>query len=264
MRLLQSPTGIFGFSGNLNSITCVANLYAMADLDPLKTAASAEIDGVEVSAKHSPETYKLIEQAKTELADWHPQWGAKPEKDSQAEETAAQLHEENVAAIKSFLPSDKFTNEKERVRNLMHITEFCRKLNSILGPAADGGSRIFINTPPAIAGFDNQKMKGLFIKIRGMEQFTYHTDLPPGWKKICAIQAPFMSEWGILLTDAHGGMRGWKYIGWRGQVLLRLILSGAITEEEAHAEFGVPQGVEVDLEYLKILDEWRRNGKRTN
>lgn len=238
--------------------------HVMSDDNPLKTAASAEIDGEVVSANHSPETYQLIDQAKTELKDWHPQWGAKPEKDSKAEETAHRLHEENAEIIKPFALPDKFKNEKERVRNLMHIDEFCRRLHNILGFASDGGSRIFINTPPAIAGFDNMKMKGLFIKMRGMDMFTYHTDLPPGWKKICSIQTPYMSEWGIFHTDAHGGITGFKYIGWRGQVLLRLILAGAVTEEEAHREFGVPQGVEVDREYLKILENWRKNGKRAN
>lgn len=234
----------------------------MADLDPFKTASTAEIDGVEVSASHTEKTYALIKEAQNELANWLPQWGQKPEKSSQAQETAVRLHEQNSEAVKQYRIPDKFTNEKERVRNLMHISEFCRKLNRILGPAIDGGSRIFINTPPAMTGFDNEKMKGLFIQMRGMDSFIYHTDLPPGWKKICAIQVPYMSEWGVMLRDAHGGTRGWKYIGWRGQVLLRLILAGAITEEEAHKEFGVPQGVEVDKEYHAMLRSYR-NGKRT-
>jgi len=150
----------------------------------------------------------------------------------------------------------------------MHITTFCTKLNNILGMAEDGGSRIFLNTPPSIANFDNTKMKGLFIKIRGMDRFIFHTDLlsslGPGWKKIGAVQVPFMSEWGVMLEDDHGGTRGWKYIGWRGQVLLKLILGGAITIEEAHEEFGVPQGVEIDREYLNRLSEWRKHGQRTN
>jgi len=240
----------------------------MADTEkfPLATAATAEIDGVEVSASHKPETYELIEKARKELGDWSVQWGAKPEKDGRAEEAAAFFREKNLEAVKQFrLPNQhKLTLEKERVRNLMHIDEFCRKLHNILGFAADGGSRIFINTPPPAGHFDNTKMKGLFIKMRGMDMFTYHTDLPPGWKKICAVQVPYMSEWGVLLEDEHGGRRGWKYIGWRGQVLLRLILAGAITEEEAHREFGVPQGVEIDREYHKILEAWKQNGKRTN
>jgi len=239
----------------------------MADeLDILKTSATAEIEGVEIPAAHTEKTYKLIRTAKQELADWHTQWGRKPEKDHKAEETAARLHEENRGFIKGYqLPSQhKLTNEKERVRNLMHITEFCRKLNNILGMASDGGSRIFINTPPSIAGFDNEKMKGLFIKMRGMDQFTYHVDLPSGWKKICAIQVPFMSEWGIMLEDDHGMFKGWKYIGWRGNVGLRLILTGAVTKAEFHQEFGEPQGVDVDKEYFKILEAWERNGKRTN
>lgn len=216
----------------------------------------------------TPETLKLIEQANTELKDWHPQWGAKPSGDSRAEESAARLREFNDAAIKRFkLPGqDKMsgkTAEKERVRNLLHIAEFCRRLDKILGPAADGGSRIFLNKPPQAPGIESGKLMGLFIKIRGMDMFTFHEDLPPGWKKICAVQVPYMSEWGIMNLDDRGMFRSWKYIGWRGQVLLRLILAEAITKEEAHAEFGVPQGVDVDREYLKILEAWERNGKRT-
>lgn len=228
------------------------------DLDSLKTAASAEIDGVEVSASHTPETYKLIEQAKTELADWHPQWGAKPERDNQAEDEALRLREENASLIKRFLPKE-LREHQSRVRNILHVNVFCKKLKNILGP-----QRIHINTPPEIAGFDNNKMRGLFIRIRGMDNFTFHEDLNPGWKKICAIQGPYMPEWGLMNLDDRGNFKSWKYIGWRGQVLLRLILAGAITKAEAHAEFGEPQGVEVDREYLKILEEWERNAKRTN
>lgn len=227
------------------------------DLDSLKTAASAEIDGVEVSASHTPETYKLIEQAHTELADWHTQWGEKPEKDSRAEEEAIRLREENDAITKQFRPN--LPDEGHRIRELMHVNRFCKKLRKILGPG-----RIHINTPPPVPGFDNTKMRGLFIRIRGMDNFTFHADLMPGWKKICAIQGPYMPEWGLMNLDERGNFRSWKYIGWRGQVLLRLILAEAITEEEAHKEFGAPQGVEVDREYFKILDNWRRNGKRTN
>lgn len=225
---------------------------------PLKTAATAELDGVEIPASHTPQTYELVKTAKKEFENWLPQWGKKPEKSSQAEERAAELHELNTAAVKHFLPSDGMLNEKERVRNLMHVDKFCKKLKKILGP-----DRIHINTPPPMPGFDNNKMRGLFIRMRGMENFTFHEDLNPGWKKICAIQGPYMSEWGILLVDDHGGARGWKFVGWRGQVLLRLILAGAITEEEAHAEFGVPQGNEVDREYLYKLREYS-NGKRLN
>lgn len=232
------------------------------DLDILKTSASAELEGVEIPAAHNEKTYDLIKTAKEELKDWSVQWGAKPEKDAKAIEHLAQLQENTADYVKMYLPRE-LREEKERIRNLMSLADFCRKLHSILGPASDLGSRIFINTPPAVAGFDNQKMKGLFIRMRGMDMFTYHDDLPPGWKKICAIQSPYMSEWGIMNKDARGMFQSWKYIGWRGNVLLRLILAGAITKEEAHKEFGVPQGVEVDREYLRILEEYER-GKRAN
>lgn len=209
---------------------------------------------------HTEKTYGLIEQARTELKDWHPQWGKKPAGDSRAKESAARLRELNNEAIKRFLPRE-LRDEKHRVRNLMHIREFCRRLDRILGPAADGGSRVFINDPPRHPSID-EHMKGLFIKIRGMDNFIYHTDLPPGWKKICAVQWPYMSEWGLMNLDERGNFKSWKYIGWRGQVLLRLILAEAITEEEAHKEFGVPQGVEVDREYRTILENWRKNARQ--
>lgn len=239
------------------------------DLDSLKSAASAEIDGVEVPASHTPETYALINQAREELKNWLPQWGKKPEVDGRAIDDAGRLRELNDAAIKKYLPLD-LPDEKHRVRNLLHIKDFCRKLHNILGFAADGGTRIFINNPPYHPAID-RNMKGLFIKMRGMDNFIFHinpetmeAELPPGWKKICSIQTPYMSEWGVMNKDERGMFKSWKYIGWRGQVLLRLILQGAITKEEAHNEFGVPQGVEVDREYLRILEAWERNGKRTN
>jgi hypothetical protein len=218
---------------------------------------------------HTPSTYELIKKAKDELRDWHVQWGKKPQADGRAAESAARLREFNDAAIKRFkLPGqDKMSGkkaEKERVRNLLHISQFCRRLDKILGPAIDGGSRIFLNKPPSAPGIESGKLMGLFIKIRGMDNFTFHEDLPVGWKKICAVQVPYMSEWGVMNLDDRGMFKSWKYIGWRGQVLLRLILQGAITKEEAHNEFGVPQGTDVDREYLKILEAWERNGKRTN
>ncbi len=233
------------------------------DLDILKTSASADMGGgVEIRPDHSEKTLNLIKTAKQELADWSVQWGEKPKPEAKAIEDLAALRENTADYVRPFLPRE-LREERERIRNLMSLGDFCRKLNNILGPASDLGSRIFINTPPPVPGFDNQKMKGLFIKMRGMDMFTYHDDLPPGWKKICAVQSPYMSEWGIMNKNERGMFTSWKYIGWRGNVLLRLILAGAITKDEAHAEFGVPQGVEVDREYLKILEEFER-GKRPN
>ena len=235
--------------------------------DPLKdetpkTSASADIGGVEVPASHTPETYALIKQARQELADWNVKWGAKPQTDSRSTESAHFWREKNDELIKPYKAKERYVDEKGRIRNLMHVAEFCRKLDRILGPAHDGGSRIFINHPPKHPAID-EHMKGLFIKMRGMDQFIYHTDLPPGWKKVCSIQVPYMSEWGIMNLDERGCFKSWKYIGWRGQVLLRLILAGAITEEEAHQEFGVPQGTEIDREYHRLLKE-HANGKRTD
>jgi len=232
------------------------------DKYPLNTVATAEIDGEVIRASHTPETYKLIKEAREELKNWLPQWGAKPKPDPAAVDAALALREKNDELTKIYTAANRFTDEKSRVGNLMHVRKFCEKLHNILGLAADGGSRVFINDPPYHPAIDSH-MKGLFIKIRGMDNFIYHTDLPPGWKKICGIQVPYMSEWGIMNLDGRGCFRSWKYIGWRGNVLLRLILAGAISEEEAHREFGVPQGNDIDREYYLKLEEYRR-GKRAN
>ena len=224
----------------------------LKDDNPWVSKATGKLGGIEVPANASPEIQKLIEAAGIE----------RPKADSQVQELAHEAREANTEKVKRFRPLE-LAGGKDRVRNLMHINDFCLRLHNILGPAADGGSRIFINTPPSMPGFDNTKMKGLFIKIRGMDMFTYDMDLPPGWKKICAVQVPYMSEWGVMNLDEHGLFKSWKYIGWRGQVLLRLILAGVITEAEAHQEFGVPPGNEVDKEYRRILENWRRNGQGT-
>lgn len=233
----------------------------MIDNDPLRPQTTAEIDGEVIHPSHDSKTLDLITIAKQELADWHPQWGAKPEKDSRAEDKLAAMREDTANRLKDYLPHN-LRDKKERIRNVMSLRDFCAKLHNILGPASDGGSRVFINFPPPHPSIDS-RMKGLFIKMRGMDMFTFHTDLPPGWKKICAVQSPAMSEWGLMNLDDRGMFKSWKYVGWRGNVLLRLILAEAITKEEAHGEFGVPQGVEVDREYLKILEAFER-GKRTN
>jgi hypothetical protein len=226
----------------------------LKDDNPWVSRATGKLGGIEVPASSAPDIQKLIEEAGIE----------RPKSESQVAELAHEAREKNSNdwRVKRLRPLE-LPGGKDRVGNLMHVHEFCRKLHNILGPAADGGSRVFINTPPAIPGFDNTKMKGLFIKVRGMEMFTYDVDLPAGWKKICAIQVPYMSEWGVMNLDDHGLFKSWKYIGWRGQVLLRLILAGVITEEEAHKEFGVPQGNEVDKEYRTRLENWRRNGQGT-
>lgn len=240
----------------------------MSDLDA-KTLATASVDGVEVRPDHSEKTYSLIESAKKELRDWSVQWGAKPIPDSAAIDKALELREQNDEVIRPYQAERRYVDEKNRVRNLMGIGEFCRKLDRILGPAHDGGTRIFINDPPRHPAID-EHMKGLFIKMRGMDAFYFHVyedgkpELPAGWKKICSVQVPYMSEWGIMNLDDRGCFRSWKYIGWRGQVLLRLILAGAISKEEAHAEFGEPQGNDVDREYLNRLREYERDTKRAN
>jgi len=227
----------------------------LKDDNPWVSKATATLGGIEVPADPAALPTGEVERPKSQ---------------SNVIELAHEAHESNSEKVKKHRPQaiEKYVDEKGRIRNLMHIHEFCRKLNNILGPAIDGQSRIVINNPPPLPGFDSEKMKGLFVKPRGMDQFIFHTDLleslGTGWKKICAVQVPYMAEWGIMHLDSHGLFKSWKYIGWRGQVLLRLILAEVISEEEAHKEFGAPfVGDDVDSEYFKKLNQWRQHGKRT-
>lgn len=224
--------------------------------NPWKSAASATLkdsrgNAVEIQKSDSQDIAKLI--ATSEKA---------PSK-TIMKEFAQATHEDNVRMGKQYLlpGQEHLSDEKERVRNPMHIKRFCMKLDRILGKTLDGQSRVFLNQPPPTPNGQFRNQMGLFVRVRGMEQFAYHDDLPKGWKKIGSVQVPYMSEFGILKVNAHGLQTGWKYIGWRGQVLLALITQGVITEKEAHQEFGQPDGGPGTLLYRKKLHEHRNRAK---
>lgn len=174
-------------------------------------------------------------------------------------ERAAMEHEFNkndyrVKAALAGVEAD-MADVAARTRNPIHIKRFCEKLDNLLGKYF-GQSRVYLNQPPADPTGQFKNQMGLFIRIRGMERYPFHDDLPLGWKKITSVQVPYMGEYGVPHFDTYGAIRGWRYIGWRGHVLLSLIKNGAITEEEAHREFGFPSS-ENSTSYLRQLYEYR-------
>src|SRR5271167_4807572 len=174
------------------------------------------------------------------LNDW-----AKGERDStyakgetQVQEQAAALREGNVAiAATTRLPNQEHhTNRAARVMNIMSTRKFMGKLNKILN-RRHAEARLRDCDPGPSGQFAN--MKGLFVLMPGEERKVFDESWPVGWKFITATQDPNMSEWSLLGEDEHGAPSGIKLIGWR-QVLLQLVMKDALSEREAHAEFGEP------------------------
>jgi len=179
----------------------------------------------------------------------------RPKSDGKAQEVAHALQERNKNDFRIRnainLVTDEMLDVKARSRNPMHVVEFCRRLDKILGKE-HGLSRIYLNKPPDHPQFRNQM--GLFIRVRGQERRQFHDDLPVGWKKFTTVQVPYMAEWGVPRRDPYGALIGWIRLGWRGNVLLNLIKQGAITEAEAVAEFGEPSSVSSESYRKQLFD----------
>lgn len=189
--------------------------------------------------------------------------GAKAPSRTIVKEFAQATREQNLGTSKQYLLQGQaiLEDEKQRVRNIMNIKRFCQKLDRILGKTQDGKSRVYLNQPPPTPKMQFRNQMGLFVHVRGMERHEFHDDIPKGWKKIGSVQVPYMPEFGILRTNDHGLQAGWKYIGWRGQVLLALITTGVITEAEAHKEFGEPHVGEGTVLYRQKLYAYRNRVK---
>lgn len=152
-------------------------------------------------------------------------------------EQAAALKEQNNSLVAQYRIEDQdhHTDKLARIANLMSNRVFISKLNNLLGPSR---ARLRDVDPGPKQQFKD--MKALVVYMRGLERKQFDDGNPVGWKFITAVQSPTMSEWSLLGEDEHGAPNGIKFIGWR-QVLAQLILKGALTEQEAHAEFGEPE-----------------------
>jgi hypothetical protein len=172
-------------------------------------------------------------------------------------ERAAALKEENGGLVSRYRIEDQdhHTDRKLRIANLMSNRVFMGKLNKILGP---NRARLRDVDPGPQKQFKD--MKALIVYMRGLERKQFEEGNPAGWKFITAVQSPTMSEWSLLGQDDHGAPNGIKLIGWR-QVLAQLIIKGAITEQEAHAEFGEPvPGIQSKIYREKLYGARNRKG----
>jgi hypothetical protein len=82
-----------------------------------------------------------------------------------------------------------------------------------------------------------------------------------GWHYVCGVQAGYMWEYSVLNIDDHGLPTNEKWRGYR-TVILRLIQSGHITEEQALKAFGEPSPAGAKR-YLEQLYYWRNRKEET-
>lgn len=146
------------------------------------------------------------------------------------------LNEENTNSVRGF----RWENQEDfvdpdRVGVILHENEFLTRLGKLGTFKPNDWSR--------------HGMRGLNIFWQGK------------WKYLFAIQRGYAPEFSLMNFNEHQLPTTEKYRGWRGTVLLRLILGGYITEEAAHAEFGPPMLTRATLRYRLKL--WKyRNGRK--
>lgn len=134
---------------------------------------------------------------------------------------------------------DSLTDEKQRQGELMFCLDFVDKLNEIL--------------PAYLSGKIIKGMSGLYV---------FTPDVKGGhWHYVCGVQASIMNEYSVIYLDAHGLPLNEKKRGWR-TVLLRLIVGGFITEEDADRVFGEPTSGPISRRHREQL-YWFRNRHKT-
>jgi hypothetical protein len=156
----------------------------VVDLNQTESIDEPFLSDASYAHKEKPEIVALNEAAKLNRPDYL------VEGSTQQREMAQANKEFNVASGSKYRVEyqDLLSDEKQRLEagRWLSEKEFVRKLESILG------HRVFVHD----AGMPG--MRGLFVKMRGMERFPYREDLPLGINYICGIRVPYMSEWSVL------------------------------------------------------------------
>jgi hypothetical protein len=178
------------------------------------------------------------------LKDGTPDWVSHPEHYRQMAEEDRQAHLENArraAAHYKVRGQDILADFGTRFVNIMSATEFMRKLRS-------AGVTCWSH--------ESQLRNG----TAGLHCVTQSWN---GAKPIyvASIQVPWMCEWTIVRTDAHGLVTGFRFIGWRDAVKA-LITKKVLTEAQAHKVFGAPREAAVSSLYREDLKAFRNNGAK--
>jgi hypothetical protein len=153
---------------------------------------------------------------------------------NQSTELAQKLREENTDSVREFRWEQQelfAASGPDRIGRILSEREFFDLLGQICKFKANDWSA--------------RGMRGLSILKDGK------------WEYVGAVQCGYMPEFSLLLLDEHGVPTVEKYRGWRGTVLLRLILGGYVTEHEAHRVFGKPDPNRASRVYRRKLWEFR-------
>lgn len=152
---------------------------------------------------------------------------------SETTELAQRMNEENTDAVKAYRWAMQEELSKESAARLGRIIsegDFLAKLRNI-----------------SVCRYNDwtaRGMRGLSILKEGR------------WQYVCAVQAGYMPEYSVLRFDEHRLPVNEKFRGWR-TVLLRLILGGFISENDAHRVFGPPPINAASRRYRHQLWEFR-------
>src|SRR5712692_5835833 len=151
----------------------------------------------------------------------------------QTVEQLAELRELNAHGAKKyqFDRQEELLDVKARLGKIIQDTDFLRRFNKILFPE-HRTARFTVGA--AVVGGKWQYRVGITCLVATYEggQFIGLGEIQPG----------LMPEYSVLRVDIHGIPLNAKWIGWR-TVLMKAISLGAITEDQAHTEFGDPLGL---------------------
>lgn len=167
----------------------------------------------------------------------------------QSKEEFCRLYEMNVEARKQYRWPNQEELQAKREGRILHMNEFLRLLKKAL-PAG------FTTWYTEKGGMANTL--GLYIGhpvgAAPLPSCTHAVGQP---HYVGFVQVPYMQEFEELHFDRHHLPLGSKKRGWR-TILLKLIESKILTEEQAHASFGAPLGSIISRRYNEYL-QYTRN-----
>lgn len=139
-----------------------------------------------------------------------------------------------------FYKQDELTDTPERVGQIMDCFKFQEKLNTLI--------------PCYLSAVVRKGLSGLAV-YKPKEYVEDGQTKVREWHYVCGVQVGLMHEYSSMWFDSHNLPLNEKWRGWR-TVLLRLIQSGYITEQQADATFGPATGI-ASRRYREQLYEFR-------
>jgi len=150
----------------------------------------------------------------------------------QTTELAQALNEENRWSVRQFrwALQEELLESPERIGHILSERELFQKLSELV--------------PIKPNDWSARGLRGVSALKNGQ------------WQYVCAVQCGYMPEFSVMRFDDHGLPVNEKYRGWR-TVLLRFVMQGFCTEQEAHRVFGAPADTPASRRYRHQLYLYR-------